>query len=191
MKKFSLFVSIIVATFCISCQAFATPVYTDEIPQEYINKVRAQKNQTNYETRMMQDVSDFEKETLTEVKVYTPENIRFKLKTRKIDINTYRMEATNVKVGDKFKFLVAEDVYKNGKLYIKKGTPTVGYVKKIALPSGINGPVPEFRITGFTIKDIDNKTVMLKGSVVNDYTGFIQLVSHGINKNKIYKLYLK
>lgn len=188
MKKLSLILALLLSSITIQ-QSIAVPVYTDEIPQEYINKVKSQKQTSTYENRMMSNISDFDKESLIEVKVYSPENIRFKLKARQVSPFAYVTEATNIKIGDKFTFLVAEDVYKNNKLYIRKGALATGYVKKVNIPSGNNGPAPEFNISEFTTKDINNNTVRLKGAVINEYTGFIQIVSHAINKNKIYKLY--
>ena len=74
MKKLSLILALLLSSITIQ-QSIAVPVYTDEIPQEYINKVKSQKQTSTYENRMMSNISDFDKESLIEVKVYSPENI--------------------------------------------------------------------------------------------------------------------
>lgn len=185
MKKYTIILAVFIG-FILTGKAIAAPVYTDEIPKEYIEKV---KSLPKY--NLSQNLPIYNEDNATQVKVYSPENIRLKYKTIRENAYLYHVNITNMSINDKVKFLIAEDVYQNNKLLIKKDTPAIGVVREANIAISNYGAPPEIQISMFTTKDVNNNTIELYGTVLNDYSGFIQIPSHAINKNKIYTLYYK
>lgn len=63
-----------------------------------------------------------------------------------------------IEVGDKIKFSVVKDVYKNGKLYIKKGTPIYGVVDYVS-DNGWAYDNAQIDFKEFRLKNIDGKVI--------------------------------
>lgn len=63
-----------------------------------------------------------------------------------------------IEVGDKIKFSVVKDVYKNGKLYIKKGTPIYGVVDYVS-DNGWAYDNAQIDFKKFRLKNIDGKVI--------------------------------
>lgn len=76
-----------------------------------------------------------------------------------------------VEVGDKIEFEVVNDVYKDNKLFIKKGSTVTGMVDFLH-PNGWFGDAANIKLINFTTSDIDNKKieasypVNIKGGIV-------------------------
>lgn len=185
MKKHSLIIALCLILFTAG-KTISAPMYTDEIPQEYINQVRASKKHNEINNKI-----ELNKETAIPVSVYSPQNVWLKISPVIKDLNYITFKVKNMSINDELTFVIAQDVYKNNKLIIKKDTPAIGLVKRIILNAdNQNGAYSEFRVSDFTTKDINNNTVNLYGYVVNNYDKTMNL-RHAISKNKMYTLYLK
>ena len=66
-----------------------------------------------------------------------------------------------IEVGDKIKFKTAKDVYKNGKLYIKKGTPVYGTVDYVS-DNGWAYDNAQIDLKKFQTKTADGKVVVIE-----------------------------
>lgn len=63
-----------------------------------------------------------------------------------------------VEVGDKIEFEVVKDVYKNEKLFIKKGTTVIGIIDFIH-PNGWFGDAANVKLLNFSTADVNDKKV--------------------------------
>lgn len=63
-----------------------------------------------------------------------------------------------IEVGDKIKFVTVKDIYKNGKLYIKKGTPVYGTVDYVS-DNGWSYDNAQLDFKKFTTKTTNGKTI--------------------------------
>lgn len=193
MKKVFLLQLLFVLFF--SCaSSVAMPVYTDDIPQSYINKVKYTKNLNLEQALPVIDESKY-----TAVRLYTPKPIILKGVVKMKSLSDVYIEQ-NYNIGDKVNFVVAEDVYKNNKLFIKKGTIAEGLVRDAQWNMGDKSAPHDIQLSMFKTKDVNNKTVELYGTIGQEGkdTGLFQLIlgavpsiSYGIPKNKEYTLYCK
>ncbi len=65
-----------------------------------------------------------------------------------------------IEVGDKIKFVTIKDAYKNGKLYIKKGTPVYGIVDYVS-NNGWTYDNAQIDFKTFKLKNINGQTITL------------------------------
>lgn len=63
-----------------------------------------------------------------------------------------------IEVGDKIKFVTVKDIYKSGKLYIKKGTPVFGTVDYVS-DNGLSYDNAQLDFKKFTTKTTNGKTI--------------------------------
>ncbi len=63
-----------------------------------------------------------------------------------------------IEVGDKIKFVTVKDIYKSGKLYIKKGTPVFGTVDYVS-DNGWSYDNAQLDFKKFTTKTTNGKTI--------------------------------
>ena len=63
-----------------------------------------------------------------------------------------------IEVGDKIKFVTVKDIYKNGKLYIKKGTPVYGTVDYVS-DNGWSYDNAQLDLKKFMTKTTNGKTI--------------------------------
>lgn len=193
MRKFSIIISLFLV-FIFAGRAYsAMPTYSDELPAEYINKYKTEKK-VDYK----QALPIYNSENALEVKIYTPKKIAIKFTTEKIN-NQYIARQTP-SINDKVDFIVAQDVMKNGKLYIKKGTTATGTVRVAQFGIGVLSSPDELQISLFSTKDVNNKEVELFGTVLNEgkelglFSSILFQVPSckaSIPKNKIYTVYAK
>lgn len=192
MKK--LFILTVLLSCFVLQKADAYPVYSDELPQSYINSVRTHKGLSNN-----QSLPIYEPQNMLEVKVYTPNRITLKNVMKKTSKGEYYV-VQNYDINDRVNFIVGEDVYKNNKLYIKKGTTAVGIVREAQIGFGQFTAPDEIQISMFTTKDVNNNDVKLYGNIIQEgkQTGLFQVILQeipslraSIPKNKLYTLYCK
>lgn len=69
-----------------------------------------------------------------------------------------------IEVGDKIKFLTEKDVYKNGKLYIKKNTPVYGTVDYVS-ENGWASDNAQIDILKFQTKSVSGKEITISSPV--------------------------
>lgn len=180
-------------------QVMALPVYKDEIPRSYVNEVRTTRN---YDLK--QTLPQYDCESAVEVKVYSPEKITLKRLSmeEKVEIKNFSITAIpqNYEINDKVKFIIAEDVIKDNKVVIKKGTEAYGVIRDAQISLITFSAPTEIQISFFQTKDINNKDVNLYGTITQEglNTGLLQIVlinipslGASIPKNKIYTLYYK
>lgn len=180
-------------------QVTAMPVYKDEIPRSYVNEVRTTRN---YDLK--QTLPQYDCESAVEVKVYSPEKITLKRLSmeEKVEIKNFSITAIpqNYEINDKVKFIIAEDVIKDNKVVIKKGTEAYGVIRDAQISLITFSAPTEIQISFFQTKDINNKDVNLYGTITQEglNTGLLQIVlinipslGASIPKNKIYTLYYK
>ena len=193
MKNFSFITALLLCVLCVN-SANAIPVYRDEIPQAYINKVKNTKP-LNYKQAL--PVFDIEKSLA--VPVYSPQRITLKTQYRKDASGSY-VYSQNYDIGDKIKFIVAEDVIKNNKIYIKKGTEAIGIIREAQIGMGVFTAPDEIQVSFFETRDVNNQKVSLYGSVIQEgkHTGLFQIFIMGLPslraslpKGKVYTLYCK
>lgn len=192
MKK--LFILTVLLSCFVLQKADAYPVYSDELPQSYINSVKTNKNLGN-----KQSLPVYDTQNMLEVNVYTPNRITLSNVLKKTAKGEY-YTVQNYDINDRINFIVGEDVYKNNKLYIKKGTTAVGIVREAQIGLGQFTAPDEIHISMFTTKDVNNNHVKLYGNIIQEgkQTGFFNLIlpqipslRASIPKNKLYTLYCK
>lgn len=192
MKK--LFILTVLLSCFVLQKADAYPVYSDELPQSYINSVKTYKNLGN-----KQSLPVYDTQNMLEVNVYTPNRITLSNVLKKTAKGEY-YTVQNYDINDRINFIVGEDVYKNNKLYIKKGTTAVGIVREAQIGLGQFTAPDEIQISMFTTKDVNNNDVKLYGNIIQEgkQTGFFNLIlpqipslRASIPKNKLYTLYCK
>lgn len=192
MKK--LFILTVLLSCFVLQKADAYPVYSDELPQSYINSVKTNKNLGN-----KQSLPVYDTQNMLEVNVYTPNRITLSNVLKKTAKGEY-YTVQNYDINDRINFIVGEDVYKNNKLYIKKGTTAVGIVREAQIGLGQFTAPDEIHISMFTTKDVNNNDVKLYGNIIQEgkQTGFFNLIlpqipslRASIPKNKLYTLYCK
>lgn len=192
MKK--LFILTVLLSCFVLQKADAYPVYSDELPQSYINSVKTNKNLGN-----KQSLPVYDTQNMLEVNVYTPNRITLSNVLKKTAKGEY-YTVQNYDINDRINFIVGEDVYKNNKLYIKKGTTAVGIVREAQIGLGQFTAPDEIQISMFTTKDVNNNDVKLYGNIIQEgkQTGFFNLIlpqipslRASIPKNKLYTLYCK
>lgn len=138
------------------------PVYTDDIPKEYVEKVKDLKN-INYK----QTLPVYDTEKMTEVKIHAEKKIILCYKYYKNEAGVLDTKPT-YQIHDKVKFIVAQDVLKNGNVYIKQGTEAIGVFREARIGIGAVGAPDEIQISLFTTKDVNGNKVDLYGSVVKE-----------------------
>lgn len=192
MKK--LFILTVLLSCFVLQKADAYPVYSDELPQSYINSVKTNKNLGN-----KQSLPVYDTQNMLEVNVYTPNRITLNNVLKKTAKGEY-YTVQNYDINDRINFIVGEDVYKNNKLYIKKGTIAVGIVREAQIGFGQFTAPDEIHISMFTTKDVNNNDVKLYGNIIQEgkQTGLFQVILQeipslraSIPKNKLYTLYCK
>ncbi len=192
MKK--LFILTVLLSCFVLQKADAYPVYSDELPQSYINSVKTNKSLGN-----KQSLPVYDTQNMLEVNVYTPNRITLSNVLKKTAKGEY-YTVQNYDINDRINFIVGEDVYKNNKLYIKKGTTAVGIVREAQIGLGQFTAPDEIHISMFTTKDVNNNHVKLYGNIIQEgkQTGFFNLIlpqipslRASIPKNKLYTLYCK
>lgn len=192
MKK--LFILTVLLSCFVLQKADAYPVYSDELPQSYINSVKTNKSLGN-----KQSLPVYDTQNMLEVNVYTPNRITLSNVLKKTAKGEY-YTVQNYDINDRIYFIVGEDVYKNNKLYIKKGTTAVGIVREAQIGLGQFTAPDEIQISMFTTKDVNNNDVKLYGNIIQEgkQTGLFQVILQeipslraSIPKNKLYTLYCK
>lgn len=200
LKRFLTICVTFVLGFSVERSVFSSQVFTDEIPQSHLEKIK-DLNKNNFSL----PPSDYVKEQ-NAVNIYSPKKIMPITIMKKIDGESKRVLTENIKVNDKIEFLTAEDTLKNGKLFIRKGTPVFGTVRAVQI-SLMGSTLPQYMLPGklelvkFKTKDINGSVVDLYGEINENgrNTGLIGLIffdnyattSAAIKKNKIYTLYYK
>lgn len=186
--------------FLFASQVKAVVVYTDEIPKEHLKEAKTIQNvQRN---TIKEDLSQ-----LNEIKIYSkykryvqgqfitninkwgfPCEPNLKKYTFKNGVNLY----------DKVDFLVSEDVYKNGVLYIKKDTVVTGIVTVAEFPlvDYVTMQPSTLKISKFKTTDVNGNSINLSGDFKNTPFELGPLASvmgapARVPKNKIYTLYFK
>lgn len=197
--KIKAFVSVLLFSLAAIQQVIAMPVYKDEIPRSYVREVRTTRN---YDLK--QTLPQYDCESAVEVKVYSPEKITLKRLSvdEKIKIKNFSITAIpqNYEINDNVRFIIAEDVIKDNKVVIKKGTEAYGVIRDAQISLTTLSAPTEIQISFFRTKDINNKDVNLYGTITQEgfNTGLLQIVlinipslGASIPKNKIYTLYYK
>lgn len=69
-------------------------------------------------------------------------------------------KADEVEIGDWLNFVVVSDVYLNNKIYIKKGTPIIGFVDFVH-PNGWAGDNAEIKFKTFKTTDINKNLITI------------------------------
>lgn len=90
-----------------------------------------------------------------------------------------------VEVGDKISFQVVDDVYVDGKLYIKKYSPIKGTVDFVQ-PNGWGGDSAEIKFCSFETFDADKKkvaivnTILIRGTTdkINNFKQIVQVINY-------------
>ena len=174
MKKF------VIAVLILLSSSFATakeplkqlPVYTDDIPLEYINKVQKLKN-----VNLKQTLPVYNTENMFEVKIHSKENIIIISTLYRNDDGVLDLKQ-NININDIAKFVVAQDVIKNNKIYIKQGTEVTGVYREARIGKGAYGAPDEIQISLFSTKDVSGNKVELYGSVEKEgkETGLFQML---------------
>lgn len=182
--KQAIFIFSLILSLSLGAKAFSAPVYTDEVPQDYINKVKARKP-----LNLQQNLPVYDIEKSIEVKVHSEGNIIIKVLPRREDFH-YAYDVTYPRINQQLTFIVAEDVYKNNKLFIKKGTPAKGLVREMSYSAPGYGATPEIQVSMFKTKDVNNVNIELYGTVREENSGFLNTPPN-ISKNKVYTLYYK
>lgn len=148
------------------------PVYTDDIPVEYINKVKNLKN-----VNLKQTLPVYNTENMHEVKIHSEKkiqvtNVYYKNSAGLLDVKQ------SYQINDKVKFIVAQDVIKNGKVYIKQGSEAIGVFREARIGQGSFSAPDELQISLFTTKDVNGNKVDLYGSIVKEgkETGLFQML---------------
>lgn len=173
--------------------ALSMPVYTDEIPQEHLNKF----NSSTKKLIEPEIIEEFTSEQ--EVKIYSDKKIMPITILKKVDGE--KILSQNILINDKVNFYVAKDVYKNDKIYIKKGEIVTGIVSKAeAVVPNISAP-GELQIQNFQTKTVKGYTIKLYGKIENighefGLIGWLLGIgnystSGYVKKNKIYTVYYK
>lgn len=190
-------IALILFTFGISGSVFAEmPVYTDDIPKSHVDKVK----RTNCDE--YKNVPENIENTDNQVKIFSQKKIMPQAKLTRKDGRFKVIE--NLHINDKLYFVVAQDVYKDGQIYIKKDSIAQGTVRTIQI-NYLGTLVPEysapaeFEVTRFQARDINGKTVDLYGSIYEKghemgfFGGYLSFASTEarIKKNKIYTIYYK
>ena len=161
---------------------FAAPLLTDEIPQDYIihvNKMQAEKKHAVH--------NSLDYESSIDVSVYTPKTISYVF-TAKYQNNRFVYEVLSPKINEKMTLYIAEDVYKNEALYIKKDTEVVGSVEVMSMVYDGRAIFTEFRLGNLSTTDVNGKVVPLVGVIErSNKTGM--LLTYLIKKNKKHLLY--
>ena len=77
-------------------------------------------------------------------------------------------------VGTRVSFKIVEDVYKNGELFIKKGTDAYAIVGR-SVPAMFGGASGEVQVDRFRTFDVDGNIVRLSGVIENEgfSTGYL------------------
>lgn len=174
MKKF-IILALMIAVPCIA-QAKGPikplPVYTDDIPVEYINKVKNLKN-----VNLKQTLPVYDTENMYEVKIRSEKNIIITQRLYRNEDGILDAKPT-ININDKAKFIVAQDVIKKGKVYIKQGTEATGIIRNAQINTGSLSAPAEIQISLFTTKDVNGNKVDLYGSIVKEGkdTGLFQML---------------
>lgn len=165
-----------------SSLVFSAPMLTDEIPQDYVNhvnKLQAEKKQ------LVKKPIDIEK--TIEVFVYSPKTIGYVFTG---NYQNFRMvyDVISPKVNDKITLYIANDIYKDNKLFIKKDTEVVGYVETMKMTATTRAIFTEFVLSNLSTIDVNGKVVQLFGDIKrSNKTGM--LLTYLIKKNKKHLLY--
>ncbi len=191
MKKHTInIITLFMSFICLGVQAM--PVYTDDIPQDYLKKV----NQLGSLNKTRETTNNISENNA--VKIYTPEHILIMTKAKKIN-NKYVL-TQNINVNDKVKFIVSEDVKKDGILFIPKGSEVTGIIRTAEPGNQPNCPPGVLEISYFSTKDVKGNKVNLYGKITEEApeTGLFQIIlpyipslNPAIKRNKIYTLYYK
>lgn len=191
MKKF-LILSVILLLSINGLKTFAIPTYSDDIPQDYIKEV---KDLIKYDKT--REYTDNIPES-NSVKIYSPKHILIRTKAKKIN-NKYRI-VSDLNINDTVNFVIYEDVIKDNKIFIKKGTNVTGVVRTAEPGSIANYPPGILEISYFSTKDINGNKIKLYGKITEEApeTGLFQFIfpavpslNPAIKKNKIYTIYYK
>lgn len=187
MKKYLGLIFIFLLVFCHVCTAIASSeIIEDEAAKELSKNQTLSKNEFKPET-IEDEIADktykgkhflqvtTKKEIIIE-KIDIPDTGIQKVKTvtKPITeddvINVYVCSATTIgsssgkKVGDKVYFKVSQDVYKNGKLFIKKDTDSEAVLENIS-KQAMGGDPEEIEIGSFSTRDAGGNLINLTGSV--------------------------
>lgn len=181
-------------------QVNATPVYTDEIPKEHLKEVNTIQNVQ--QNTIKEDLSQ-----LNEIKIYSKYK-RYVQGQFITSINKWGFPCepymkkytfkNGVNLYDKVDFLVSENVYKNGVLYIKKDTVATGIVSVAEFPLVDYATMQPstLKINKFKTTDVNGNSVNLSGEFKNTPFELGPMASMlgapaRVPKNKIYTLYYK
>lgn len=170
------------------------PVYTDDIPVEYINKVKNLKN-----INLKQTLPVYNTENMHEVKIHSKENIIITQRLYRNEDGILDSKPT-LNINDKVTFIVAQDVIKNGKVYIKQSTEATGIFRNAQINTGSLSAPAEIQISLFTTRDVNGNKVDLYGSIVKEGkdTGLFQMLpliggmpslGSGISPREVFTLY--
>ncbi len=173
------------------------PIYTDEIPQSRIDAANKTNKIVEISTNEKNKLEDATLNQEKKVLIYSEKKVAVKYVKKELPKPTYVIEPN---VGHKLEFVVAEDVLKNGKVYIKKGALVEGIVTKVVMHDVTEATrAPEVHISLFTTSDTTGKKIDLSGTVSNkSRVNFITWLLAGyafspakIKKDKIYTIYYR
>ena len=164
------------------------PVYTDEIPQEYIDQVKARK-EINKKIEKYEKIYD--KDSAVAVVLYNPQKVPVVFELKSKDRQAFA-EVISPRINDILDFVVANDVVKDGSVIIKKGTPAKGVVRDVFVNFGGSfGSPSEMKVSGFTTTDVNNNRVNLYGDATFNCTCIWSVFNTNLKKNTRFTVYYK
>ena len=189
MYKHILLLFSVFMVFAFCSKAFAKmPVYTDEIPQEYIDQVKARK-EINKKIEKYEKIYD--KDSAVAVVLYNPQKVPVVFELKSKDRQAFT-EVISPRINDILDFVVANDVVKDGSVIIKKGTPAKGVVRDVFVNFGGSfGSPSEMKVSGFTTTDVNNNRVNLYGDATFNCTCIWSVFNTNLKKNTRFTVYYK
>ncbi len=187
MKKYLGLIFIFLMVFCHVCTAIASSeIIEDEATKELSKNQTLQKSEFNpeiiedeiadktYKGKHFSQVTPkkeiiIEKIEITETKIQKT-NSSAKPITEDDVINVYVYPSITIsssslrRTGEKVHFKILQDVYKDGKLFIKKDTDSEAVLENISKPA-MGGDPEEIEIGSFSTRDIAGNLINLTGSI--------------------------
>lgn len=93
-------------------------------------------------------------------------------------VNKITTSNVNLQEGDNANFMIKDDIFINSKLYLKKSAPVSGIITSLEENDYQYKPATLY-IDNFVVKDVNNKTVKLKGIIYkkgNDHWMITQFI---------------
>jgi len=103
------------------------------------------------------------------------------IQTNSVNLFDTNLSNKGIDIGEKVKFRVEKDVYKDGKLFIAKNTPVDAIIGNV-VPSSMAGAPAELTIERFITKDVNGNSVELSGAINEtglNLTPVVYLLAYG------------